>query len=263
MTDPRALRPPIAEAYAATVATVLEGGIVDRELKALCFRYLAENDHVVLHAADPDVFDERERAALAWAHAVAWDADTADDALWKRLHERSASRSWSSWATRSRSSSGSCTGSARSRSDRRAEPRPDVGDDRVGVRHERVLERRGVRDRRLVGGDDPGVVEVVERVLGDRAEQAGRPAAGARPLLDDEQAVRLARPTRRTVSTSSGRSVRRSTTSASIPSPASCSAAASASRTPLPIETIVRSSPARATRAWPSAIASPARRPRP
>jgi hypothetical protein len=87
MTDPRALRPPIAEAYAATVATVLEGGIVDRELKALCFRYLAEDDHVVLGMNDPELFGERERAALAWAHAVAWDADTADDALWIRLHE--------------------------------------------------------------------------------------------------------------------------------------------------------------------------------
>jgi hypothetical protein len=87
MSDPRELRPPIADAYAATVATVLEGGIVDRELKALCFRYLAEHEHVVLRMADPDVFDERERAALAWAHAVAWDADTADDALWTRLHE--------------------------------------------------------------------------------------------------------------------------------------------------------------------------------
>jgi hypothetical protein len=86
MSDPRALRPPIAEAYAETVATVLEGGIVDRELKALCRGFLAEDDHVVLHAADPAVFTERERAALAWAHAVAWDADTADDALWERLH---------------------------------------------------------------------------------------------------------------------------------------------------------------------------------
>ena len=83
----RARVPAALAAYAETRATVLEGGIVDRELKALCFRYLAEDDHVVVHMADPDVFGDRERAALAWAHAVAWDADTADDALWKRLHE--------------------------------------------------------------------------------------------------------------------------------------------------------------------------------
>jgi hypothetical protein len=86
VSDPRALRPPIAEAYAATVATVLEDGIVGRELKELCFRYLAEDEHVVVHRDDPAVFDERERVALAWAHATAWNADEADDALWERLH---------------------------------------------------------------------------------------------------------------------------------------------------------------------------------
>jgi hypothetical protein len=86
MNDPRALRPPIAEAYAETVATVLEGGIVDRELKALCFRYLAEDPEVVVRRDDPAAYDDRERAALAWAHAIAWNADDADDALWARLH---------------------------------------------------------------------------------------------------------------------------------------------------------------------------------
>jgi hypothetical protein len=82
----RELRPPIAEAYAETVATVLEGGIVDRGLKELCFRYLAEDEEVVVGRDDPALFDERERAALAWAHAIAWNADEADDALWARLH---------------------------------------------------------------------------------------------------------------------------------------------------------------------------------
>ena len=60
-----------------------------------------------------------------------------------------------------------------------------------------------------------------------------------------------------TVATSSGRIVRRSTTSAAMPSAASSSAAASASGTPLPMLTMVRSSPARAIRALPSSIASP------
>jgi hypothetical protein len=76
--DPRALRPPIAEAYAETVATVLEGGIVDRSLKQLCFRALA--------GEDVEGADERERAALEWAYAIEWDADAADDALWEQLH---------------------------------------------------------------------------------------------------------------------------------------------------------------------------------
>ena len=83
----RDLRPPIAEAYAETVATVLESGIVDRALKELCFRYLGEDDHVVEHMDDPAAFGERERAALAWTHAIAWDADAAHDTLWRRLYE--------------------------------------------------------------------------------------------------------------------------------------------------------------------------------
>jgi hypothetical protein len=77
-TDPRQLRPPIAAAYAETVATVLEGGIVDRSLKELCFRALAGDD------VEPG--DERERAALDWAYAIEWNADEADDELWARLH---------------------------------------------------------------------------------------------------------------------------------------------------------------------------------
>jgi hypothetical protein len=79
MSDPRDLRPPIAAAYAETVATVLEGGIVDRSLKELCFRAVAGED------VDPS--DERERAALDWAYAIEWEADRADDELWKRLHD--------------------------------------------------------------------------------------------------------------------------------------------------------------------------------
>ena len=63
------------------------------------------------------------------------------------------------------------------------------GGDRAGARDERVLERRAVGDRQLVGGEQPGVVEVVEPVLGDPPEQPRAPAAGARPLLDREQAV--------------------------------------------------------------------------
>jgi alkylhydroperoxidase family enzyme len=32
-------------------------------------------------------FDDRERTALAWAMAIAWDPGLADDDLWDRLHE--------------------------------------------------------------------------------------------------------------------------------------------------------------------------------
>ena len=82
----RARLPAALAAYAETRATVLEGGLVDPALKALCDRYLAEDDEVLAHADDPARFDERERAALAWTHAIAWNSDTADKALWARLH---------------------------------------------------------------------------------------------------------------------------------------------------------------------------------
>ena len=82
----RARVPAALAAYAETRSTVLESGLVDRALKDLCFRYLAEDEDVVAHADDPARFDERERAALAWTHAIAWNSDLADAALWERLH---------------------------------------------------------------------------------------------------------------------------------------------------------------------------------
>jgi alkylhydroperoxidase family enzyme len=77
--EARARVPAAAAAYDETRATVLDGGIVDRELKVLCARYLAEG-------FDPARHEGRERAALDWTHAVAWDATFADDDLWERLH---------------------------------------------------------------------------------------------------------------------------------------------------------------------------------
>jgi hypothetical protein len=82
----RGLAPHVLEVYAQTRETVLESGIVERELKELCARYLGEDQDVVAHASDPERYDERQRAALAWTDAIAWDSDRADDALWQRLH---------------------------------------------------------------------------------------------------------------------------------------------------------------------------------
>jgi hypothetical protein len=76
----------VLEVYDATRRTVLESGAVEPELKALCARYLGEDPDVVEHADDPERYSERERAALRWADAIAWDSDLADDALWARLH---------------------------------------------------------------------------------------------------------------------------------------------------------------------------------
>jgi alkylhydroperoxidase family enzyme len=71
----RAKVPDALAAHAVTRETVLAGN----ELLALCARALAGED------VEPAT--ERERAALDWTYAIEWDSDTADDALWQRLHE--------------------------------------------------------------------------------------------------------------------------------------------------------------------------------
>jgi hypothetical protein len=82
----RARVPALLHAYAETRQTVLEGGIVERPLKELCVGYLAEAGEEVVLFERSDRFDERQKAALRWAHAVAWNSDEADDALWEQLH---------------------------------------------------------------------------------------------------------------------------------------------------------------------------------
>ena len=84
--DPRALVPAVAEVFAQTRETVLEAGIVPRELKELCARYLAEDPDVVGHAEDAERYSESERAALAWTFAIGWDDAAATPELWARLH---------------------------------------------------------------------------------------------------------------------------------------------------------------------------------
>jgi hypothetical protein len=81
----RARLPELYDAYAETRATVLEGGIVDRELKELCARYLAE-DEALMDFERSASLDERQRAALRWTHAIAWSTEDADDELWAQLH---------------------------------------------------------------------------------------------------------------------------------------------------------------------------------
>jgi alkylhydroperoxidase family enzyme len=74
----RARVPAVLDAHEYIRRNVLRSGIVDQRLKELCFRFLA--------GEDVDAADDRERAALDWALAIAWDADRADDDLWGRLH---------------------------------------------------------------------------------------------------------------------------------------------------------------------------------
>jgi alkylhydroperoxidase family enzyme len=61
---------------------VLQGGLLEPDLKRLCFRFLAQDDDVM----DFSKFTTREQLALRWAQAIAWDADLADDELWAALH---------------------------------------------------------------------------------------------------------------------------------------------------------------------------------
>jgi alkylhydroperoxidase family enzyme len=40
----------------------------------------------LLNFADSDKFSEREKVALTYTSAIAWNSDIADDALWEQLH---------------------------------------------------------------------------------------------------------------------------------------------------------------------------------
>jgi alkylhydroperoxidase family enzyme len=57
---------------------VLLRGLVDTRLKELCARFVSGE------SVEPS--SEDERAALDWAHAIAWDSDRSDTELWERLH---------------------------------------------------------------------------------------------------------------------------------------------------------------------------------
>ncbi len=79
----RARVPAVIETWQFTCDNVLRSGLVEPELKQLCFRFVAEDPDVT----DVSRFSEREQLALRWAQAIVWDSDLADDALWERLHE--------------------------------------------------------------------------------------------------------------------------------------------------------------------------------
>jgi hypothetical protein len=74
--------PAVLESWEYMRDNVLRAGVVEPELKELCFRFLAEEPDTMDFAR----FTEREQVALRWAQAIAWDSDLADDELWARLH---------------------------------------------------------------------------------------------------------------------------------------------------------------------------------
>ena len=81
----RARVPDVLRTYQETRVNVLESGRVDPGIKKLCARYLA-GDEGLASFDDAEELDDRERAALSWAEAIAWNPDLADDALWERLN---------------------------------------------------------------------------------------------------------------------------------------------------------------------------------
>ena len=106
----RAHVPEILRTFSAYWNATFEDGLVENRLKELCRLYVSKTvecnycggqrseaaraqglseslvDEVLLFE-DSDAFDEREKTALAYTRAIAWDPEQADDALWKRLHE--------------------------------------------------------------------------------------------------------------------------------------------------------------------------------
>jgi len=78
----RALVPDALASWRYIRENVLERGIVDEQIKELCYRYLANDPD----AKDFARFHDPERAALEWADAIAHDSDRAGDELWARLH---------------------------------------------------------------------------------------------------------------------------------------------------------------------------------
>ena len=100
---------------------------------------------------------------------------------------------------------------------------PDVGHDSVDARNRHVLERLRRRQRDVRSGDpNHRPVEIPERLVGDDRCDLRSPSAQARVLFDGERPAGLG-DRAQDGSVSSGTSVRRSITSAEMPSAASCS----------------------------------------
>ncbi len=81
-TEVRSLQPDARAAWDEIEANVLHAGVADQRIKELCFRYLANE----IGGSDLAGYSGRERVALDWTYAVAYDSDRADDELWGRLH---------------------------------------------------------------------------------------------------------------------------------------------------------------------------------
>jgi alkylhydroperoxidase family enzyme len=102
--------PAVMKAFNNAWETFFRQGVTDHAIKELCRLYIAKSVECqycggqrsvlareqgatesqvddILNFETSQKFDDRERTALAWAMAIAWDPELADDELWGRLHE--------------------------------------------------------------------------------------------------------------------------------------------------------------------------------
>jgi AhpD family alkylhydroperoxidase len=106
----RAHVPAVLRTFAASWQQVFREGVLDHRIKELARVYVAKSmecgycagqrSHIAAAqgATEDDYddlidfrksnrYDDRERAALRWAEAIAWDPGSADDGLWAELHK--------------------------------------------------------------------------------------------------------------------------------------------------------------------------------
>jgi alkylhydroperoxidase family enzyme len=102
--------PEVMKAFNHAWEVFFRQGVTDHSIKELCRLYIAKSVDCqycggqrsvlaqqqgtteakvdeILDFERSDRFDARERAALEWAMAIAWDPALASDDLWDRLHE--------------------------------------------------------------------------------------------------------------------------------------------------------------------------------
>jgi AhpD family alkylhydroperoxidase len=106
----RAHVPDVLRTFATSWQLVFREGVLDHSIKELCRVFVAKSldcgycagqrSHLgaaaglterefddVIEFRDSTVLGAREKAALRWAEAIAWDPDLADDEVWRDLHE--------------------------------------------------------------------------------------------------------------------------------------------------------------------------------
>ncbi|CAN7612464.1 carboxymuconolactone decarboxylase family protein [Mycolicibacterium frederiksbergense] len=105
----RAHVPAVLRTFTASWQQTFRGGVLDHAIKELARVFIAKSldcgycagqrSHLgaeaglterefdeVIEFRDSTVLGDREKSALMWAEAIAWDPNLADDALWEKLH---------------------------------------------------------------------------------------------------------------------------------------------------------------------------------